>query len=335
MSTNNTDTLQLVDIKGIGPKTAEKLEDKGIKTPEDLACRRPDEVADIIGITKKAAREVVNDAKDKCLGTAVPVVSFTEQDYHIRNVVQRIPTGSSKLDALLGGGIRTEATTLLKGEYSTGKTQVCNQAAINCIKYLKRKVAWIEMESATFATDRLSQMAKAAGIKINGAPPDQGGDFLIIPSKGNNTPFTQFLAYERVDKMIREKGLDVGLLIIDSFNGSFREYFSGLAMLPARARETARHLGFLDKMSAKHNMAILMTAQVMDIPDAGGQLGEIVKSGHRKKAYGGNVLNHWSTYILSLHQMSTKEWEACLADAPNMPKGKIRFQIVASGIRDI
>jgi RecA/RadA recombinase len=220
-----------------------------------------------------------------------------------------------------------EGTPSLSG--NSGKTQLANQAAINCLKYLKRKVIWIEMESATFAPDRLEGMAKAVGLKI-----DPDNDFILMPSTGSGTPSTQFLAYERAIQIMEKKNLDVGLMVVDSFNSTFREYFAGREQLPDRSKETARHLGYLDKLASKYNMAILLTSQVMDIPDQGGQLGERVKTGHAQKAYGGNVLNHWSTFIISLDQMSTTDWEAVLADSPNMPKAKAKFRITEAGVRD-
>jgi DNA repair protein RadA len=321
--------LELTDIKGVGPATAEKLIEIGKTTVEQVAVMRPEELASELNITRKAAKDITNDAKDKALSTAMISRTFGQQKAHIADVVQRIPTGSSAIDNILGGGFRTEAITLMKGEYSSGKTQLCNQAAINCLKYLKRKVIWIEMESATFAPDRLEGMAKAVGLKI-----DPDDDFIIMPSTGSGTPSTQFLAYERAIQIMEEKKMNVGLFVVDSFNSSFREYFAGREQLPDRSKETARHIGYLDKLASKYNMAVLLTAQVMDIPDQGGQLGERVKTGHAQKAYGGNVLNHWSTFIISLDQMSTTDWEAVLADSPNMPKAKAKFRIVEAGVRD-
>jgi RecA/RadA recombinase len=329
MSEEKKKEILLTDIKGIGEVTAEKLREKDI-TVEKLAIMRPEELASELQITKKAAKDIVNDAKFKALASIVPVRTFAEQERHIKEVVQRIPTGSVELDKILGGGWRTESLHLLKGEYSSGKSQLAMQAAINCLKYLKRKVIWIETETGTFAPDRLKEMAKAEGLEIDGDT-----DFLLVPSTGTSTPYSQFLAYERAIQMMEERKLDVGVFIVDSFNATFREFYSGREMFPDRAREEARHLGFLDNIAAKYNMAIILTAQVMDIPDSGGQLGERVKTGHTQRAYGGNVLFHWCTYILSLDQLSGTDWEAVLADAPDRPKAKCRFRIVSAGVRDI
>ncbi|MEM2260833.1 MAG: helix-hairpin-helix domain-containing protein [Ignisphaera sp.] len=323
-------SLKLQDIKGIGPATEEKLIEKGVTSPEQLAVMRPEELKEILGITLKAAKDIINDAKDKALSTAIPVRTFGQHEEHLSKIVQRIPTGSKQLDEILGGGWRTEAIHLLKGEYASGKTQLCFQAAINCLKYLKRKVIWIETETGTFSPKRLEELATAVGIQI-----DKNNDFIYVPSVGITTPYNQFLAYERALKEMENKQLNVGLFVVDSFNATFREYYSGREMLPDRAREEARHLGFLDIIATKYNMAIILTGQVMDIPDQGGQLGEKVKTGHIRRTYGGNILHHWSTYIISLTQIATDVWEAVLADSPEMPRKSCRFKITPSGIKDI
>ena len=65
------------------------------------------------------------------------------------------------------GGIPTEAITMFKGEYASGKSQMANQLAINTLRILKRKVFWIETETGTFVPDRLLEMAKAVGYTID------------------------------------------------------------------------------------------------------------------------------------------------------------------------
>jgi RecA/RadA recombinase len=327
-----SEELKLEDIKGIGPVTAQKLRELEIDV-DKLATMRPEELASELSITKKAAKDICNDAKDKALPRVIPVRTFNEQKRHIKEVVQRIPTGSTALDEILGGGWRTESLHLLKGEYASGKTQLAMQAAINVLKYLKRKIIWIETETGTFSPDRFEQMAKAVGVTIDGDK-----DFIFIPSTGSSTPYMQYLSYQRAIQVMLEKKMDVGLIVVDSFNAAFREFYSGREMLPDRAREEARHLGYLDNISAKYNIAVILTGQVMGIPDPGGQLAERVKTGHTKVAYGGDILFHWCTYILSLDQMASKaegEWEAVLADSPDRPKAKCRFRIVSQGVRDI
>lgn len=321
---------ELTTVKGIGPKTAEKLVENGISTVEDLAVLRPDELKAILNITLKAAKDIINDAKRIALDTAIPAHTLDEIEKHQKEVVQRIPTGSSALDKILGGGVKTEAITLLKGPYASGKTQLCYQLVVNCIKYLGRKAIWIETESGTMVPDRLKEMAKTIGLKLN-----QEEDVIVIPAKAIKSPNAQFIAYQRAIKEMERRNLDVGIMVIDSFNGVFREYYSGREMLPDRAEELARHLGYLDQIASQYNMAIVLTGQIMDIPDPGSQLGERVKTGHTHRVYGGNLLNHWCTYIISLQKVSMTDWEAVVADAPDVPMTSCRFKIVSSGVRDV
>ena len=324
------ESISLEDLKGIGPKTADKLREKGYDSPEKIAVMRPEELADILKITKKAAKDIVNDAKEKVLDKAVPAFTFKEIIQKRKEKIQRIPTGSKELDRIFRGGVPTESILTIKGEYASGKTQLAYQLCINCLKYLKRKVIWIETESGTFVPERLIEMAKAVGLEI-----DPENDFIVVPASTINTPYSQFLAYERAVRMMKKKNMDVGVFVVDSFSAQFRAFYTGREMLPDRAKEQARHLGYLDNLASKYNMLIVLTAQVMDIPDQGGQLGERVKTGHTKRMVGGNVLSHWSTYIVSLQKLSTTDWEAVIADAPDLPMVRCRFRITPSGIRDV
>ena len=320
----------LCSVKGIGSVTAGKLIEKGITLVEQIAVMRPEELADELGITKKAAKDIVNDAKSIALDRAIIVGTFNDVIKHRKEVVQRIPTGSFVFDKIMKGGIPTEAITELKGEYASGKTQIAKQLAVNCLKYLKRKVIWIETESGCFSPDRLLEMAKAIGLEIDG-----DNDFIYLGSQNINTPYAEFLCVQRAEMEMLRKNLDVGLLVIDSFNGPFRSFYKGREMAPDKAGEISRHIGYLDHMAKKYNMAIVLTCQVMDIPDQGGQLGERVKSGHIKKIWGGNPLTHGGTYLISLQQVAGVQWEGIVFDAPDIPRSSFRFKIISAGIRDV
>lgn len=594
----------LLEIKGIGPVTAAKLVEKGITTVENVAVMRSEELADVLGVSNKVAKDIVNDAKNQALDKAIILSNMADLIKHRKEVTQRISTGSSQWDLAMKGGVPTEAITVLKGQYASGKSQVCYQLLVNCLKLLKRKVAWIETETGTFVPDRVSEMAKAISLEV-----DPINDVLYIGSENISTPYSLFLCYERLAKAMQEKKLDIGLIVIDSFSAPFRAFYAGREMLPDRclapnskilmadgtlkriyeikigdkikgysqgklvdsivlqtfrnpvknivkignliasenhwfltldgyirakdinntstlisvrncnevmaaqkikstnirnrfgifswnnrwrrkhllqntnkiwqtnflsssghfkykpviirfygrnrikdkrinlsktrkmeikirmeicgnvngkksingsssifkikespciiitgnnktkrrfaikrnlvnsrnkwitsafkenqfqrkkcrifkrtfksnhrkifydlmtttgnyiaeglvvhnSKEEARHLGFLDHLAKKYNLAIVMTAQVMDIPDPGLQLAERVKSGHTKRMYGGNVLEHGGTYLISLQQMAGVSWEAIIFDAPDIPRTAFRFKIIGAGIRD-
>jgi len=56
---------ELLKVKHIGNKTAEKLIDAGITSIAQLAVKRPVEIKELLGFTLKKSKEVVNDALEK------------------------------------------------------------------------------------------------------------------------------------------------------------------------------------------------------------------------------------------------------------------------------
>jgi len=319
--------VELSEIKGIGPKKVEVLIKYGIKEAEQISIMKPSELGSYLGISAKKAQEIINDAKDK----ASPVVIMTAQDlkeYREKNL-KKISTGSARIDKLLKGGVWTDAITEFKGEFGTGKTQISHQLVVNNKKQYNRKSAWVETEPQTFTPERIEEIAEAQGVKI-----DLAEDVLVVPSKFISGVTSQFRAYELIEKKIKE-GLDIGLIVIDSFIAKFRSDYTGRTRLADRSQEIGRHIGYLQTLASKYNIAIVLTVQVMGIPDAGAQLGVLKKEGTRSKATGGKLLEHSGTFLVALDQISRKDktWKFIVYDAP-VPYGEAVYRIDASGIRD-
>jgi predicted flap endonuclease-1-like 5' DNA nuclease len=53
----------LEEIAGVGPKTAERLREAGYSSAEDIAKADVDALAEIKGISKKSATELIDNAK--------------------------------------------------------------------------------------------------------------------------------------------------------------------------------------------------------------------------------------------------------------------------------
>jgi len=316
--------MSLEDIKGIGPKLATKLVEQGIETVEKLSIMSPRELASLSGLTLKKSNDIIRQAKEMSLEqfeilTAQDILEYRKQ-------LPKIPTGSKKLDDILGGGVWADALTHLTGEYSTGKTQICHCLAVN-MKKLGRKTAWLETESQTFIPERILEIAKAKGVDI-----DLAKDIFVVPARMFKTPEHLFNAYMAIEKRI-EKGEDIGLIVVDSFSALFRAAYGGREDLPDRSREEARHLGYLQYLASKYKIAVVLTIQVMGVPDSGMQLGVRKKMGINKQFVGGHIVGHGATFWIALDQVSGDTWKAIVFDGP-VPRNEAIFTIDSSGIRD-
>lgn len=122
--------ITVLQEHGINVADIKKLQAAGVCTVEALQMSTKKDITNIRGITEArylsllSAGEKVSDraaGKFKSAGQL-------RQDYQARF---HISTGSTELDALLGGGMESCAMSELYGEYRTGKTQVCHTLAIS------------------------------------------------------------------------------------------------------------------------------------------------------------------------------------------------------------
>ena len=100
-------------------------------------------------------------------------LAFQSAAEHLSTVRQRLPrvsTGSSKLDALLEGGVEAGSITELFGEFRSGKTQLVHTLCVmaqfpadqgGC----EGKVCFIDTEG-TFRPERLEQVANRFKVPI-------------------------------------------------------------------------------------------------------------------------------------------------------------------------
>ena len=98
--------LQLENLAGVGPITKTRLVEKGIYTVLDLAYIGASEVAEAANLDLSKAIEMCNNARKKLVGLGLLDNDFVSADklYKKRLEIDRISTGSSNLDDLLGGG---------------------------------------------------------------------------------------------------------------------------------------------------------------------------------------------------------------------------------------
>jgi len=317
-------------IKGLGEKTIEKLHKNNITTMELLALTTIEDLRAILKITKKDARDIIMQAKELALDVALEAKSMRDILVRRQKVIKHYSTGSAELDKIMGGGVETWAITILKGPFSSGKSQLAYAASVSCVQ-AGRKVGWVETEAQTFVPERILAIAKARGVEI-----DIDRDFIVYTSEMITSVEKQLLAYEALGRKL-DTGIDIGLIVVDSFSPLFRATYQERETFGPRSKMTAKHLAYLNFLAAKYNLAVLLTAQVMGIPDTQKQ-GEVkMKEASNTAMYGGELLKHGGTHILSLTRVSRANqiWRATMVDSPCYPDADALFRIGPGGISDV
>jgi len=210
---------------------------------------------------------------------------------------------------------------------SVGKTQLCFQLLVNNVMQHNRKGVYIETEPGTWYGDRVREIATAAGYKD-----DILKHMYVIPAKSIPDAYAQYNAYLRVEQLC-EEGADIGLTIIDSFNAKFRSTFTGREQLPARSSEYGRHIGLLQKLASKYNMAVVMTVQVMGVPDTSAQHIAIAKTGMYKAPVVPDFVLHSLTW-LGITPVGKNSWKITLFDSSFLPRNEAIFTVDKGGIKD-
>ncbi len=123
-----TGPLELDDLPGVGPTTAEKLREAGFVTVESIATASPLDLAETAEIGEAVAKKMIKAARELVnIGGFKTGKDVFEQRKEVRKLQTRVPD----FDTLLGGGLETQAITELYGEFGSGKSQIVHQLAVN------------------------------------------------------------------------------------------------------------------------------------------------------------------------------------------------------------
>jgi len=308
----------IYELPGVGESTAKKLADAGYENLDQIAKARRLELQEIGGIGEMTAEKIIEAAKE-ALG-----MGFERADVVMirRLAIERISTGSTELDSLLGGGVETQALTEAFGKFSSGKSQIAFQLCVNAQLPkeqggLNGAVLFVDTEN-TFRPERIKQMAEAKGLDVDKILKN------IFVARAFNSDH-QSLLIEKADKLIREN--NVRLIVIDSLMSEFRSDYLGMEMLARRQQSLNKHLHMLQKLADTHNLAVYVTNQVMEKP---GML-----FGDPTVPIGGNVIAHQATYRLYLRRSKEDRRIAKLVDSPSLPDGECVFRVTEAGISDV
>ena len=324
-SGENTQNVQVIEypaidveeIEGVGRVTAQKLREAGYLTARDVAFASVKELAEVIGSEERA--EQIIKAAQRLIGLK-PFITALELFERRRNV-KKISTGVKALDELLGGGIETRAITEFVGEFGAGKTQLCHQLAVMVQLPeekggLNGKALYIDTEG-TFRPERIIQIAKYRGLDPKEALKN------ILYARAYNSDH-QMMIVDEARKIIDKE--NIKLIIIDSLISHFRAEYPGRENLAERQQKLNQHISQLLRVADIHNLAVVVTNQVVAQPD--------VFFGNPLKPAGGNVLAHGATYRVWLRKSKENIRIAKIFDSPMHPEREITFRITEEGCVD-
>lgn len=317
-------SLELSQIKGIGDATEAKLNSLGVMNILDLAVVTPRELIDKAGIGPEKAQEYCVAARVLLMGSGflekefVPATEIMER----RRSLARITTGSKALDAVLGGGVETQAITELVGEFGTGKTQLCHNLCVNVQLPrehggLEGTAIYIDTES-TFRAERVHQIAERRGLD-----PQKILSNIIVCTVYNSS---------HLEVVMRELGKYVEkfkarLVIVDSIISHFRAEFIGRQTLSERQQRLNELLHRFLRAARVYNFAGVLTNQVQANPDN--------FYADPTKPAGGHILAHASTYRIFLRKSKPPNRIARFIDTPHLyGESETVFRITEKGIED-
>jgi DNA repair protein RadA len=311
------DEPELEDIKGVGGKTAEKLRDAGYDDLMSIATMSSGELGEVADLGDKKSQSIITEAR-KHLDIGF---ESGKQRFEKRKEMKRITTNSENVDEVLGGGVETQAITEFYGEYGSAKTQISHQLAVNVQRDeedggLGRGAIYIDTED-TFTPTRVEQMAEANGMDV-----DETLENIHV-ARAFNSDHQMLLADEAQDICAEN---DIGLIIVDSLTAQFRSDYVGRGELAPRQQKLNKHMNTLLRLANSHNLAVVVTNQVMSNPDQ--------MFGDPTKAIGGHIVAHNSAVRIYLRKSKKDKRIARLVDSPYMPEGEAVFKVKDEGIID-
>jgi DNA repair protein RadA len=247
-----------------------------------------------------------------------------------RRSIERISTGSERLDGLLAGGIETKAVTQFYGGSGSGKTQICHimcaTVSQNNIRGgLDARSIYIDTEG-NFRPERIIEIATARGFDVDLTLEN------IIPYSPIDVKEQERIIEKEIYNDLNEndKSRRVKLIVVDSPVALYRSEYVGRKMLSERQQKLYKFMMSLMQLSQKYNLAVVVTNYATTVPDS------TMDQDESCKPYGGNVMGHATSYGIHLSRIATETgiFRAQLVKSSYHPWGEVSFMIKSHGILD-
>jgi len=310
--------IDIEELPGVGPATAEKLRDAGYTTIIEIATLSPAVLAETAEMGASSAAKIIAAAKKEA-----DIGNFETGDVIMerRLEIGKLTTGSKAFNELMGGGFESQSIIELYGEFGSGKTQIAHQMAVNVQLDpedggLGGECIVIDTEN-TFRPERIVQMANALELD-----PEEVLQKIHVARAFNS--HHQMLLVEKAKDLGKEK--NIKLLVVDSLTAHFRAEYMGRGALAERQQNLNKHMHALLRFGDLNNAVIVVTNQVSAKPDA--------FFGDPTRPIGGHIVGHTATYRLYLRKSKGGKRIARLVDSPCLPDGEAVITITEGGVGD-
>jgi DNA repair protein RadA len=321
--------MDIEDLPGVGPTTADRLREAGYATVESIATASYADLAEAAEIGESTAKKLIRAAREKAdIGGFKTGKIVLEERKEVRKLSTRVP----ELDALLGGGLETKSITELYGEFGSGKSQIAHQMAVNVQippeeGGLSGSCIYIDTEN-TFRPERISQMVEGLAAEIDTPDIDEVLEHIHV-AKGYTSDHQMLLVDSARELAAELKTTEwpIRLFIVDSLTAHFRAEYAGRGTLSLRQQKLNKHMYDLAKLAEEHNAVVLVTNQVQSNP--------AVFFGDPTKPIGGHIVGHASKFRIYLRKSKGGKRIAKLVDSPNLPEGEAAFIVEESGLKPL
>ena len=302
---------EVSSLDGVGPTTAQKLEDSGLGTLMSLAVSSPTEIASVAGISETVARKLIKQARENLKLGFEKAKDFAKK----RDKIKKISIGCKPFDTMLDGGLESGCITEVYGQYGAAKTQLAHLLVVKALMENKdNKAIFIDSEN-TFRDDRIKDFARA-----NNLDEDDILDRIYVARAYNSDH--QMLLVDEVEKLLQNDN-SYRVIVVDSLTSHFRSEYIGRGTLANRQQKLNKHMHQLLKLADIYNLVVLVTNQVMSAPDS--------FYGDPTKPIGGHIVGHASTFRIYMRPGKAGSIYAKLVDSPNLPQSDCNFIVAKEG----
>src|SRR6056297_2453758 len=159
--------VDLEELPGVGPATAEKLRDAGFDSFQSLAVASPGELSNTADVGDSTAADIIQGAREHA---DIGGFETGSQVLERRERIGKLTWNIDEVDDLLGGGVETQSITEVYGEFGAGKSQVTHQMSVNAQLPaeqggLEGSAIFVDSED-TFRPERIDDMVRGLDDEV-------------------------------------------------------------------------------------------------------------------------------------------------------------------------